>query len=789
MKHITKVRELYEETIHWISKSEDSWKNFLSCMGRLYQLDFLNTCMVYAQRPDASVLAGYDAWHEMDLPVARGSKGIAVFPSKIFGEGVTHVYDIQDVKGQGIRPWNWQVNGTNRRLLARELFPEIYEQEKKFKNSLDAFTRTNVWLMIEEEDEILKSLQKLAVLTGEGQEVKENQITEFLVNSVCYAVESRCGIRDDTLDFSFICGFSENEEILYRTGRLVSHLSGRIVLQIARTMKNIDLERRQYYGRNRRNPVQGNEWRTDTSFRGRDERGEDAGVPEPLRQDRSTGNEENGPGTIRNDAPVREIDGETYENPDRSGGIPRETGRKSSEDLDQRGQDRPLQHVGNDQSSDTGGYGSTETGYGGDHSPQDRIKQKKTEEDTEKGTASAVPFPSGEIEPVQPENWQKEKILLEMTEREIPYKIYEFYRNNPEETDREAYLYEVYGDVKREAHTKDGILTAESCPSGFYILWSKETSMKEAFWYWDEVSFEIGKRIERGTYLPLLSVSEQALENGEDIEETLQPENTQEVFEEKKPFPLEEIGIAFYKQNIQADILKKMLCLVYTTNQLPEEKNHFLKMLLLREVPEGQPYYLVRTEHGNYELCIQESGIRITLPESQDFLQELSWDQFGGLTAHLAEDDQIAYTEDAETLEQQENMYRLLPWFPALWEEYTAILQKEDSFWEEKNLVQTDSREEAGDYYYPEGWLQFTGGDKSRYQKNIRSIRILKILEQEERNATKEEQEILAGYVGWGGLPNAFNSKRPEWKKEYQELKELLTAEEYAQARASVLYR
>lgn len=789
MKHITKVRELYEETIHWISKSEDSWKNFLSCMGRLYQLDFLNTCMVYAQRPDASVLAGYDAWHEMDLPVARGSKGIAVFPSKIFGEGVTHVYDIQDVKGQGIRPWNWQVNGTNRRLLARELFPEIYEQEKKFKNSLDAFTRTNVWLMIEEEDEILKSLQKLAVLTGEGQEVKENQITEFLVNSVCYAVESRCGIRDDTLDFSFICGFSENEEILYRTGRLVSHLSGRIVLQIARTMKNIDLERRQYYGRNRRNPVQGNEWRTDTSFRGRDERGEDAGVPEPLRQDRSTGNEENGPGPIRNDAPVREIDGETYENPDRSGGIPRETGRKSSEDLDQRGQDRPLQHVGNDQSSDTGGYGSTETGYGGDHSPQDRIKQKKTEEDTEKGTASAVPFPSGEIEPVQPENWQKEKILLEMTEREIPYKIYEFYRNNPEETDREAYLYEVYGDVKREAHTKDGILTAESCPSGFYILWSKETSMKEAFWYWDEVSFEIGKRIERGTYLPLLSVSEQALENGEDIEETLQPENTQEVFEEKKPFPLEEIGIAFYKQNIQADILKKMLCLVYTTNQLPEEKNHFLKMLLLREVPEGQPYYLVRTEHGNYELCIQESGIRITLPESQDFLQELSWDQFGGLTAHLAEDDQIAYTEDAETLEQQENMYRLLPWFPALWEEYTAILQKEDSFWEEKNLVQTDSREEAGDYYYPEGWLQFTGGDKSRYQKNIRSIRILKILEQEERNATKEEQEILAGYVGWGGLPNAFNSKRPEWKKEYQELKELLTAEEYAQARASVLYR
>lgn len=52
------------------------------------------------------------------------------------------------------------MNGTNRRLLARELFPEIYEQEKKFKNSLDAFTRTNVWFMIEEEDEILKYLNE-----------------------------------------------------------------------------------------------------------------------------------------------------------------------------------------------------------------------------------------------------------------------------------------------------------------------------------------------------------------------------------------------------------------------------------------------------------------------------------------------------------------------------------------------------------------------------------------------------------------------------------------------------
>ena len=79
MSHITNVKELYEKTITAISRNEGSWKDFLRCMGRLYQLDFLNTCMVYGQRPGATVLAGFDAWKEMDLPVRYGSKGIAIF--------------------------------------------------------------------------------------------------------------------------------------------------------------------------------------------------------------------------------------------------------------------------------------------------------------------------------------------------------------------------------------------------------------------------------------------------------------------------------------------------------------------------------------------------------------------------------------------------------------------------------------------------------------------------------------------------------------------------------------
>ena len=63
---------------------------------------------------------------------------------------------------------------------------------------------------------------------------------------------------------------------------------------------------------------------------------------------------------------------------------------------------------------------------------------------------------------------------------------------------------------------------------------------------------------------------------------------------------------------------------------------------------------------------------------------------------------------------------------------------------------------------------------------------MLKQLDKENRQATHEEQEILARYVGWGGLSNAFNSKNAAWKHEYKELKALLSEEEYKQARSSV---
>ena len=78
-------------------------------------------------------------------------------------------------------------------------------------------------------------------------------------------------------------------------------------------------------------------------------------------------------------------------------------------------------------------------------------------------------------------------------------------------------------------------------------------------------------------------------------------------------------------------------------------------------------------------------------------------------------------------------------------------------------------------------------GKKQRFRQNIEAIRLLKTLEAEGRYAEKDEQEILAGYAGWGGMQEAFNPEDSRWSTEYEELKQLLTEAEYEAARESTL--
>lgn len=98
----------------------------------------------------------------------------------------------------------------------------------------------------------------------------------------------------------------------------------------------------------------------------------------------------------------------------------------------------------------------------------------------------------------------------------------------------------------------------------------------------------------------------------------------------------------------------------------------------------------------------------------------------------------------------------------------------------------TQPRIEKHNYRITDDELGY-GGAKAKYQMNVAAIRTLQTIEAERRLATPEEQEILSKYVGWGGVADAFDETKDNWRSEYAELKGLLTESEYSSARESTL--
>lgn len=105
----------------------------------------------------------------------------------------------------------------------------------------------------------------------------------------------------------------------------------------------------------------------------------------------------------------------------------------------------------------------------------------------------------------------------------------------------------------------------------------------------------------------------------------------------------------------------------------------------------------------------------------------------------------------------------------------------------EETEEQLEAETPKGTNYRIGDTLDLPNGEKARYKANVEAIRLLKRLEAEGRYATADEQNILSKYVGWGGIAQAFDENNPKWAKEYAELVELLTRDEYNAARASTV--
>ena len=172
----------------------------------------------------------------------------------------------------------------------------------------------------------------------------------------------------------------------------------------------------------------------------------------------------------------------------------------------------------------------------------------------------------------------------------------------------------------------------------------------------------------------------------------------------------------------------------------------------------------------------------------------LKWNKVADRVRQLIRTDDYLSPEEMEKYEEQQEAQRqadLEEAQQALEAEQIDVDQPEDKETSE-TVEEVERREDtvtdiqATNFHITDDELG-QGTAKEKFRANIMAIQLLKKCEDENRNATPEEQEILSRYVGWGGLADAFDETKAAWETEYLELKTVLTPEEYAAARASTL--
>ncbi len=126
-------------------------------------------------------------------------------------------------------------------------------------------------------------------------------------------------------------------------------------------------------------------------------------------------------------------------------------------------------------------------------------------------------------------------------------------------------------------------------------------------------------------------------------------------------------------------------------------------------------------------------------------------------------------------------------WYPLTRDEdLLYVLENYDMNEAKTAVVESIKAELPANFHIEDDNLSMVGGAKTKYKQNIEALKTLKLIESEKRYATHDEQIVLSQYVGWGGIPEAFDNTNSSWSDEYAELKALLTEDEYTKALATV---
>jgi len=909
-----KARALYDAAIRDVAKTEDAWKAVLELAGRLYRYEFDNILMVYEQRPHATLVADYDTWKKVDRYVKRGSKGIAIFPSRALKPYMRHVFDISDTGGKE-QTLTWSFTDANRKAyldyLVSEGLVEAYTDasEENVKRLLWEFTKAEICGIMKEE--FGERISELNMITGSvikefDDETQGLTAQDMLERSIMYAVGTRCGFDLSAVeqDFSQISRFS-NEEVIYRLGSLVCDVSCNVLRGFSRNFKVID-ERRIAHGSSRSDLSRGER----TPLSGHSDGGDGKETYES-REVRTSGDEVSGgerEAEIQNASEIRDVSGEASRGGRGSESVTRPidesvSGNAQAAEPELHNGDVAVKGAG----EDAGGGNRTASGSEQVSLEDEELNRELDEINSLGMTGEAGTYQQASLfdfmekkEPVP------NKFVEELNEREakaraegkytylnpkketvIPHefitqvlgkgsgfengkkRIYEIFQTEVDPNERAKKIRKEYGTGGAgwpiDGYGLHGYDTYHG--QGMRLQWRDEEGEKEGYLSWKSVESEIGALILTGEYyeppMQAMEEPEESVEEYEEehfVEEKLTDDEIEAILEADRQladerYEMEQFAKAYEEEREltpeEAALEDKLVTMAEYGAEIEAEQKDRSELQyitptdyekIIRDMDEDLREALdllvsqcsVYTPFKPFLQELVKTEQLIMMPNTLDFLSEVAVgdkeersgyinNAYGLISYTMRPFDfdvnyknrhgervkeTVGYRELYEVLKymvKQPNYCvahqrtyfddmmagdreKLQPMYRRYLETCESIAKNREETRkraEEKGWAVAKQEQNKHNFHY-NLWEVPHGGAKTRFKWNVDAIRTLKQIEAENRLATPEEQKILANYVGWGGLSEAFDERNGNWEKEYAQLKELLSAEEYEAARASV---
>ena len=752
---------LAQRTANGLTRYWESWTDYLATASRLYKYSFPDQLMIYAQRPDATACADFDIWNNrMNRYVRRGAKGIALLDESSGFPRLHYVFDVSDtgVRRNSRDPEVWQL-GPDLVQPVSEMLNKTYgiSGERVSQQLADVAGKlvADYW---DNNGGDIRAIVDGSLLMDYDEAGVEMQFKSAAAISVTYTLLERCGFEPagwfDKDDFQAIYNFSTPDAV-FALGAAVSDMSRDVLRQIERTVKTT-IRRRN----NERSQYEYEQQERDLL----DRRGLPAPEPDPepapeaagqVRQAAPDVPDEPSPGAVQHDAPERE----PVPAPDGGGANSREPDAAN--------------HGAVAEAGPGPGQGAESDGMGAAHEQPESAGRGTGADGADLQLSfldANIPTEAQQIEKIDQAESEKTPSAFVLSQAEIgnelrkhgsgfaggKQRIMALYQSQPDCNLRAKALAKEYGIGGHSHDFLDGSrgfvnhdwkgLEFDHYPD------HQKTTLK-----WAQVEQYIDLMIQSDRYLtdkekeyytpPISAKPDGALTHAKNL---IRDFCLEEYDSEPDFSNLSKIGIAY-------------------TNATDEE------------IPIQVNVDLVgyRVERYLGEVLIDERQYESLEDLTETELEALDFSELVSVTDEELEH----YHNKAEEPQLSDEELDALP--------ISAVVDGKvqtfpDATALDEALNAESAPEAAGNFHITDEHLG-EGGAKQKYARNIAAIRTLFQLEQEHRGATVEEQEVLSQYVGWGGLPDAFDPDKSNWSKEYTELKGLLSEDEYAAARSSTL--